>query len=239
MRKLGRLGGLMIAAAGGLVALGFGMAAVAELLGEENPLGWPLWLLGLLACVVAIPVFLVGGIGVILGWAFSPPEPSRRKPPEVPMPGWPGWELTVDGVPHEVWLATGGWRFKVACDGRWVTTRTVDRTHVAFNLAGHPAVVSVRRDRHGTPIPRGAALHMSDEGYLALRFSRWSLEVDGVPRPESERRIAVIDAPDPSGPTRHSQSAGATAASGSVEPPAPSGPTGGSGRQLRPNPPRR
>ena len=194
-----RLVGLAIGIGLGLPGLGIAMATLAGWLPETSAIASLLWLGGVAACLIGIPVLLAGALGKLLLWAFAPqqpPQPPQPKPPQVPGPGWPGWELTLDGARHEVWVAVGGMRFGVACDGQWVPTRGLDRNRFAFDLAGHPAILSSHRDRHGTPIPPRIAIHMSETVVLSLRFSRWDLEVDGVLRPDAERRLG----PGPAAP---------------------------------------
>lgn len=193
-----RLVGLAIGIGLGLPGLGLGMAALAGWLPETSAAANLLWLGGLAAVAIGIPVLAIGLVGSFLVWAFAPPAPPQSKPPQVPGPGWPGWELTLDGVRHEVWVGVGGMRFRVACDGAWVPTRTLDRNRVVFDLAGHPAILSSRRDRHGTRVPPGTAIHMSEAALMSLRFWRWDLEVDGGLRPDSERRLG----PAPTSPHR-------------------------------------
>jgi hypothetical protein len=179
--------------AAAIFGIGMILLVVAFLLGVGNETAWTLAPLGLLLAAVGFAVLLAVGT-VSLGRRALRAAGVLRTPVEaaVPAPGWPGWLPEIDGRRHEIWIPSDGPATRILVDGAWVRTRTGPERRAVFEVAGHPAqlVASVEWDIvvKGAPLVLAASLLTGGSSYEPLPM-RYQLVVDGLARPETERRV--------------------------------------------------
>lgn len=185
-------------ALGGLMALGFAMAVLADGPGDATGAAEPGRLLGGALVAFALVTLTVVGSRRLAGRSAGRPTRVRLVAPPDPLPqpipelGWRGWRIRLGRTTHEVWIPDDISETRLLCDGRWVEPEwkvpwSGRLEEASFEVGGHPARLIVRFDpaAHG-PDPLGATLR-GEPGYELL--------VDGVARPDGERVKAGWAAP--------------------------------------------
>jgi hypothetical protein len=116
-------------------------------------------------------------------------RPRRTAPPPAPIPepGWPGWRFRVGRATHELWAPDDPADRRLLLDGRWLAPEwqvpwSGRLAEADFRVGGHRARLVVRFDQAG-----GEEEHDSVTGTAGTAYE---LLVDGVARPDSERRTA-------------------------------------------------
>lgn len=191
----------------GVLAVGLLVTLVAGLAGGEGRLD----VAGVLLGGALVAVGLVGLLGVGVSRVAGRAQGGRKRhaalrraegaeppPAPIPEPGWPGWRFRVGRATHEVWAPDDPGDRRLLLDGRWVEPEwhvpwSGRLAEADFRVGRHRARVVVRFDRPGEP--------RDHDSVTGATGTEYELQVDGIPRPDSERLTADwLEAPHGSQP---------------------------------------